>query len=112
MSFPKGVVPTSERVHPTPLYEFLAWMLIAWLLWRIGAATIRAGKPGRVFCAYLLLTGVARYLVETIRLNPRSFWGLSNAQAASVVSVLAGFALLVVLQARSRYPAARESRAK
>src|SRR5215475_3146061 len=112
MSFPNGVVPTSERVHPTPLYEFLAWMLIAWLLWRIGAATIRAGKPGRVFCAYLLLTGVARYLVETIRLNPRSFWGLSNAQAASVVSVLAGFVLLVVLQARSRYPAARESRAK
>jgi len=80
-------------------------MFFAWLLWRIGAGAIRAGKPGRVFCAYLLLTGVARYLVETIRINPRSFFGLSNAQAASVVSALAGFALLIVLQARSRVPA-------
>jgi phosphatidylglycerol:prolipoprotein diacylglycerol transferase len=112
MSFPNGVVPTTERVHPTPLYEFLAWMLIAWLLWRIGAAAIRAGKPGRVFCAYLLLTGVARYLVETIRLNPRSFFGLSNAQAASVFSVLLGVVLLLFLQVRSRVPEQRARRAK
>ncbi len=34
MSFPNGVVPTAERVHPTPIYEFLAWMAIAWALWR------------------------------------------------------------------------------
>src|SRR5260221_12143229 len=34
MSFPNGVAPTNERVHPTPLYEFFAWMLIAYVLWR------------------------------------------------------------------------------
>jgi phosphatidylglycerol:prolipoprotein diacylglycerol transferase len=98
MSFPNGVVPTTERVHPTPLYEFLAWMLIAYLLWRMGARFLRADKPaGWVFCGYLVLTGVARYLVEVIRLNPRSFFGMSNAQTASVASVLLGIILLFVL---------------
>jgi phosphatidylglycerol:prolipoprotein diacylglycerol transferase len=102
MSFPNGVVPTTERVHPTPLYEFAAWMLIAYVLWRIGARFLQEGKPsGRVFCAYLILTGVARFLVELIRLNPRSFWGMSNAQTASVASILLG--LIVVI---SRKPEA------
>lgn len=98
MSFPNGVVPTSERVHPTPLYEFLAWMLIAYVLWRMGARFLRERKPpGWVFCGYLVLTGVARFLVEIIRLNPRSFFGMSNAQTASVASVLLGMILLFVL---------------
>jgi len=94
MSFPHGVVPTTERVHPTPLYEFLGWMLIAYLLWRMAARFLREHKPsGRVFCGYLILTGVARFLVEIIRLNPRSFLGMSNAQTASVVSVVSGVIL-------------------
>src|ERR1044071_849607 len=106
MSFPDGVVPTTEtcvqqgwpancRVHPTPLYEFFIWMLIAYVLWRIGAYVLQHKKSaGLVFCAYLVLTGIARFLVEIIRLNPHSFLGMSNAQAASVASVLIGIALL------------------
>src|SRR5215471_627948 len=98
MSFPNGVVPTTERVHPTPLYEFFGWMLIAYLLWRMAARFLREHQPsGRVFCGYLILTGVARFLVEIIRLNPRSFLGMSNAQTASVASVLLGATLLIFL---------------
>lgn len=94
MSFPNGVVPTTERVHPTPLYEFFVWMLIAYVLWRFGARVLQWKKSaGLVFCAYLVLTGIARLLVEMIRLNPRSFFGMSNAQAASILSVLLGFVL-------------------
>jgi hypothetical protein len=94
MSFPNGVVPTTERVHPTPLYEFFVWMLIAYLLWRIGARMLqRKESAGLVFCAYLVLTGMARFVVEIIRLNPRSFLGMSNAQAASVASALLGILL-------------------
>ena len=37
MSFPNGIVPTTERVHPTPIYEFLVALLIFWILWRLGA---------------------------------------------------------------------------
>ena len=97
MSFPRGVVPTTEKVHPTPIYEFLAWMIIAWILWKLGSATIRKGLPtgGRIFFFYLIFTGVARFLMELIRINPRSFFGMSNAQAASVASVFLGLFLLI-----------------
>jgi len=102
MSFPNGVVPTTERVHPTPLYEFLAWMLIAYMLWQMGARFRREGKPaGLAFSGYLVMTGIARFLVEIIRLNPRSFLGMSNAQTASVASLLLGVFLLIALHRAS-----------
>jgi phosphatidylglycerol:prolipoprotein diacylglycerol transferase len=94
MSFPNGVVPTTERVHPTPLYEFFIWMFLAYVLWRIGASALQKRKPdGLVFCGYLVFTGIARFLVEIVRINPRSFFGMSNAQGASVASVILGIAL-------------------
>src|SRR5229473_1425581 len=77
-----------ERVHPTPLYEFFIWLAIAAFLWHKGKKSISGARPkGEIFCGYLILTGVARFLIEFIRINPRSFFGLSNAQAASLVSV-------------------------
>jgi phosphatidylglycerol---prolipoprotein diacylglyceryl transferase len=112
MSFPNGLVPTVERVHPTPLYEFIVACAIAWWLWHMGApdhgssanpeplssagtpttsASLR--QPGQVFAAYLVLTGAARFLVEFIRINPRSFLGMSNAQTAAAASVIAGIIL-------------------
>ena len=102
MSFPNGVVPTTDRVHPTPLYEFLSWMLIALVLWRLGARWLQDRKPaGRVFCTHLILTGIARFLVEIIRLNPRSFLGMTNAQTASVFSVFLGLVLLLAVKPKS-----------
>jgi phosphatidylglycerol:prolipoprotein diacylglycerol transferase len=104
MSFPSGIVPTSDRVHPTPLYEFFIWMAIAAILWQMGKRSLAKPRPaGEVFCGYLLLTGIARFLIEIIRINPRSFFGLSNAQTASVVSVLIGAFLLWRIE--SRFPA-------
>jgi len=124
MSFPKGLVPTTGpwdpgsgsgicnkyglaqncAVHPTPIYEFLCGMLIGYLLWRIGARAVGGLRPaGEVFAYYLVLTGAARFLVEFIRINPRSFLGLfSNAQTASIASMLAGAAILLMLQRRIR----------
>ncbi len=95
MSFPNGIVPTTERVHPTPLYEFFIWLAIAAFLWHMGTKALRGPKAkGEIFCNYLILTGVARFLIEFIRINPRSFFGFSNAQTASVVSILLGAVLL------------------
>src|ERR1700676_1275162 len=91
MSFPNGLVPTTQRVHPTPLYEFFIWLAIAAFLWHLGTKSLRGPKAkGELFCNYLILTGIARFLIEIIRINPRSFFGMSNAQAASVVSILLG----------------------
>lgn len=110
MSFPNGLVPTTQRVHPTPIYEFLDSLLIFWLLWRLGAWQLQLqrrdgrrelfGKPGVVFATYLIATGVARFLVEFIRINPRSVFGeLTNAQAGSIASMAAGIALLACAKA-------------
>jgi phosphatidylglycerol---prolipoprotein diacylglyceryl transferase len=126
MSFPHGLVPTTQtcvawgwpancRVQPTPIYEFIVACLIAWVLWRLGARQLAgtrghegsqdlkksvAPPQGGVFAAYLVLTGVARFLVEFIRINPRSFFGLTNAQAASLASIAAGFVLWRTLKKR------------
>jgi phosphatidylglycerol---prolipoprotein diacylglyceryl transferase len=115
ISFPHGLVPTTQRVQPTPIYEFMAACVIAWLLWRLGSRQIPADVPpsvtkdrsspgippnGSVFAAYLIFTGVARFLVEFIRINPRSFFGLTNAQAASLASIALGVILWVALSNR------------
>jgi phosphatidylglycerol:prolipoprotein diacylglycerol transferase len=92
MAFPNGLEPTIVAVYPTPLYELVAGLLIGWWLWR------RLGKPhatGAILGQYLLLSGIARFLVEFIRRNPRVLWGCSNAQLAAVGSVVAGIALIV-----------------
>lgn len=99
MSFPNGLVPTTAKVHPTPIYEFLAASLIAWLLWRLGKKQIAARmsgagvsqlRIGAVFAAYLILTGLERFLIEFIRINPRSFLAMSNAQTAGLLSTILG----------------------
>jgi len=101
MSFPNGVVPTTARVHPTPLYEFCIWLAIAAFLWHMGTKALRGPKAkGEIFANYLILTGIARFLIEIIRINPRSFLGMSNAQAASVLSILIGAVLLWRIKAQ------------
>ena len=102
MGFPNGVVPTTERVHPTPIYEFLIWILIAVILWRIGKKFLNGAAAGKIFSYYLILTGVARFLIEFIRINPRSFFGMSNAQTASLVSIIIGVLLLRRIRPQSR----------
>ncbi len=103
MSFPNGLVPTTQRVHPTPIYELIVACIIAVFLWRLGSRQL-AARPsaaqasgplprGAVFAAYLIFTGLARFLVEFIRINPPSFLGMSNAQAAGLLSMIAGVAL-------------------
>lgn len=101
MSFPNGLVPTTQRVHPTPLYELILACGIAWWLWRMGFPSVgarRHAKPGQAFAAYLILTGAARFLVEFIRINPRSFLGMSNAQTAAALSIIAGVTLALWVQ--------------
>lgn len=100
MSFPNGIVPTAPgvRVYATPLFELVVGLLIGWWLWR------RAGKPhvtGTIVGYYLVLSGIARFMVEIIRRNPHVLWGLSNAQLASVGSVAAGVVLIVWVARRS-----------
>jgi len=88
-------VPTTQRVHPAPLYELIIWSAIGVFLWHMGTKALNSRKiNGEIFCAYLIFTGVARFVVEIVRINPPWIFGMSNAQVASVASVLAGALLL------------------
>jgi phosphatidylglycerol:prolipoprotein diacylglycerol transferase len=93
MSFPNGLVPTTQRVHPTPIYELIAGLLIGYYLWLRGA---KSRPLGQITGEYLILSGIARFLVEFIRINPKVYWGMSNAQLASLGSVVAGLVFIVV----------------
>ena len=101
LAFPNGLVPTTERVHPTPIYEFLVAVVLFYFLWRLGARALRDRRPsGLVFANFLFWSGLARFLVEYIRLNPPWLFGLTNAQVASLLCIVAGVFLLLRLRAQ------------
>ena len=92
VAFPRGVPPTTDRVHPTQLYEAIFLAVLAWLLirWR------RTGTPDRiVFGRYLILAGTARFLIEFVRINPAVALGLTVAQLGTLVLMILGAYLLV-----------------
>jgi phosphatidylglycerol---prolipoprotein diacylglyceryl transferase len=86
MSYPHGTVPTTDKVHPTPVYETLAMGLAALLLWRLRDRF----RPGLLFALYLVIAGVERLLVEFIRRNDEAALGLTLPQLISVGMVLVG----------------------
>jgi phosphatidylglycerol:prolipoprotein diacylglycerol transferase len=92
MSYPDGTVPTTQEVHPTPIYETLAMGFIALVLWRL-RDRFRAGV---LFALYLVLSGAERFLVEFIRLNDEVFAGLTVPQLESLALMLIGSVWLVL----------------
>ena len=114
MAFPDGLVPTTEtcpkwgappdcRVHPTPIYEFIASVLIYFYIWRRGSRAIQHPlAPGVITGEFLILFGLERFLVEFIRINPPVLWGMSNAQVAALATILAGIILLIIARRRFR----------
>ncbi len=90
MAYPEGTVPTTEQVHPTPIYETLAMGLVTVVLWNLRDRF----APGVLFGLYLVIAGVERFLIEFIRRNDPVVAGLTLAQLISVAIVLAGSALI------------------
>lgn len=105
MAFPNGTVPVYVPVHPTALYETIGAFVIAGTLWALG----RRLGPAGVFGAYLALSGLARFLVEIIRINDRVLFGLSEAQLFGLLSVGVGIGLIVWSPRRARGNRAREA---
>jgi phosphatidylglycerol---prolipoprotein diacylglyceryl transferase len=91
MAYPEGTVPTTDIVHPTPIYESLAALVIFWVLWRMRG---RLTAPWALFGLYLVLAGAERFLVEFVRATPIVAGGLTAAQIISVGMVIVGAVLL------------------
>ena len=51
--------------------------------------------PGQLFFLYLMLAGAARFMVEFLRVNPRVFMGLSEAQLIAIIMMILGAGLYV-----------------
>jgi len=95
VSFPHGVVPTVERVHPTMLYCTVWEMAVFALLWRL-ASRRPALRPGILLGLYLVLSGVGRFAVELLSRNGVVGWGLKEAQIVSLVMMAVGVGQLLV----------------
>lgn len=85
--------PPNALVQPTPFYEFLFAVALALWLWKRGSKPLPLGF---LTGEYLLLSGIGRFLVEFVRINPRLYWGMSNAQVAALGSVLFGAGMMYV----------------
>jgi phosphatidylglycerol:prolipoprotein diacylglycerol transferase len=94
MAYPDGTVPTTDEVHPTPVYETLAMGVVTLLLWRLRDRF----RPGTLFGLYLVLAGIERLLVEIIRRNDSVVAGLTLPQLISLAMVAGGAALLLSLR--------------
>ncbi len=91
MSYPDGTVPTSIVVHPTPIYESVAMLVVFWILWRWRG---RLTTPWSLAGLYLVLSGIERFLAEFVRINPVEFAGLTTAQIISLIFILIGLPLI------------------
>ena len=96
VAFPRGLPPTTDRVHPTQLYEAIflagfAWVLIGWR---------RRGLSDRtVLGRYLLVAGGFRFLLEFVRVNTRVAGPLTVAHFFALAVALLG---VVVLRSANR----------
>ncbi len=85
--------PPDALVQPTPIYELLYSLVLGWWLWKRGSKPLPLGF---LTGEYLVLSGVGRFLVEFVRINPRLYWGMSNAQVAALGSVVVGALMMAV----------------
>ena len=85
--------PPGVRVHPTPIYEAVAYTLL--FLAMLGIRT-RGYREGTVFCVYLIGSSTVRFLVEFIRINPTLAMGLTQAQWIAIVLAIGGAGWLIM----------------
>ena len=96
VAYPNAIVgwnyPPGVRVHPTPLYEVAAYSAIFLVLWSIRKRSL---PDGTLLWLYLILGGLARFVIELVRINPPVVAGLSQAQLISIGLIVVGIWRLI-----------------
>ena len=77
----------AENVYPTPFYEIIMAGLIFVFLWSIRKKIKIAGV---LFCIYLILNGIERFLIEKIRINHDMIGEQTQAEIISFSLILIG----------------------
>lgn len=98
VAFPQGLPPTTERVHPTQLYEAAFLAVLAWVLirWRT-----RGLDDRKVLGRYFLIAGLFRFALEFLRVNTRVLGPFTVAHLFSLLVVGLGAAILLAPRTRS-----------
>jgi phosphatidylglycerol:prolipoprotein diacylglycerol transferase len=96
MPYPDGTVPTTEEVHPTPIYETMIMGTLGFVLWQLRDAV----RPGGLFVLYLIFGGLERFFIEFLRRNEDAALGMTAAQLESLLLVAAGLVGLWLLERR------------
>ena len=84
-------------VFPTPLYEIIGCTILFFILWSVRK---KLRPAGALFCLYLILNGIERFLIEKIRVNNKmDLFGLHPTQAEVISSglVILGIGLWIFL---------------
>ncbi len=102
MGYPMGVVPTAagQLVHPAPVYETLMALLSAFILLQCGRLGVLA-RTGQRFGLYLILAGLARFVAEVVRIEPRILAGFTQAQLMGMILIVTGSALILFAKPRA-----------
>jgi len=104
MSFPNGLIPTTEGVHPTPLYELFVSGCFFMFLWK---RRLRVQKVGEQVVMMSICLGLERAIIERYRRHPVIMLGISSYQWIALITMLLGFALWGYILLRDR-PSKRE----
>jgi phosphatidylglycerol---prolipoprotein diacylglyceryl transferase len=81
-----------QAVYPTSFYETLMAIVLFAILWSIRK---KIKVPGLLFSIYLLLNGMERFLIESIRVNTKyhiAGYEITQAQLISSALIIAGIA--------------------
>jgi phosphatidylglycerol---prolipoprotein diacylglyceryl transferase len=97
VAFPLGAPPTDPgvRVHPTQIYEILWLLPVAFVLWK------RRDRSPFLFGEYLIANGIGRLAIETLRVNPRVLFGLTEPQIVGIALILGGSASWLYFRTRA-----------
>ena len=118
-NFPHNVIEAGEKiegcvglycnqlpylVYPTSLYESIFGLLAFYFLYNIRK---HIQIPGILFCIYLILNGVERFLIEIIRVTEKYYlFGihLTQAQIIAILIIIIGIGSILYLKNKNHEP--------
>ena len=94
---PASLAPLGVQLHPVQLYESAGDLLIAALLWLM-LQRRKDDAHGEIFWLYVLLYGILRFAMETLRGDDRGpvYGGLAPSQIIALVAILISGSIFLV----------------